>query len=197
MTLIRGKRVRLVPRPLRVVLYKRKGWYFYWTLVGNVKNGPAHELRSLRIYLRSNEPLWRPARALLLGLIRLYLRSAPEVEPSPGLRAKLAEEKHADRLLHDTTGYEEEGLTEVTFFPRYRREPRQKRREIDDRTRAMTLPGPSRTIIVEPIEQPGQPERSPAQPEREPAEPEKAPAEPAEPASPEREREKEPARSLA
>ena len=98
MTLIRGKRVRLVPRPLRVVLYKREGWYFYWTLVGNIKYGPAHELRSLRIYLRSNEPLWRPPRALLLGLIRLYLRSAPEVEPSPGLGAKLAEEKYADRL---------------------------------------------------------------------------------------------------
>ena len=60
----------------------------------------------------------------------------------------------------------------------------------------MTLPGPSRTIIVEPIEQPAQPERSPAQPERDPSrpEPEKAPAEPA---APEREREKEPARSLA
>ncbi len=64
-----------------------------------------------------------------------------------------------------------------------------------DRTRAMTLPGPSRTIIVEPIEQP---ERSPAQPDPEPAtepapEPEEAPAEPA----PEREREKEPAGSPA
>ncbi len=65
-----------------------------------------------------------------------------------------------------------------------------------DPTVAMTLPGPSRTIIVEPIEQPGRapaprepaPEREPA---REPSEPEPAPAEP------EREREKEPARSAA
>ena len=34
---------------------------------------------------------------------------------------------------------------------------RQESRGFDDRTRAMTLPGPSRTIIVEPIEQPGSP----------------------------------------
>ena len=35
----------------------------------------------------------------------------------------------------------------------------------DDSIKVMTLPGPSRTIIVEPIEQP---ETAPAQPEREP-----------------------------
>ena len=56
----------------------------------------------------------------------------------------------------------------------------------------MTLPGPSRTIIVEPIEQP---EHAPAQPE---PTPDSAPAEPVpEPAEePAPDREKEPARSL-
>ena len=58
----------------------------------------------------------------------------------------------------------------------------------------MTLPGPSRTIIVEPIEQPAQPEREPPETATDPTpEPEEAPAEPA----PEREREKEPAGSPA
>ncbi len=59
----------------------------------------------------------------------------------------------------------------------------------------MTLPGPSRTIIVEPIEQP---ETAPAQPERErdPAPSEPVP-EPAEEPTPEREPGKEPARSLS
>ncbi len=57
----------------------------------------------------------------------------------------------------------------------------------------MTLPGPSRTIIVEPIEQP---DRAPAQPEpaEDPAPSEPAP-EPAEEPVPEPDREKEPARS--
>ncbi len=55
----------------------------------------------------------------------------------------------------------------------------------------MTLPGPSRTIIVEPIEQPA---TSPAEPATEPAEePNTEPAEPV----PEPEREKEPARTSA
>ena len=61
----------------------------------------------------------------------------------------------------------------------------------------MTLPGPSRTIIVEPVEAPERPatEPAPAEPEPEPAPaepaPEEAPAEPV-PAAPEREEEKEP-----
>ena len=46
----------------------------------------------------------------------------------------------------------------------------------------MTLPGPSRTIIVEPVEQPAPPERVP-----EPAPEREREAEP-EPATPERER---------
>ena len=55
----------------------------------------------------------------------------------------------------------------------------------------MTLPGPSRTIIVEPIEQP---ETLPAEPATEPVEePNTEPAEPV----PEPDREKEPARTSA
>ncbi len=65
---------------------------------------------------------------------------------------------------------------------------RQERGRITDQIKVMTLPGPSRTIIVEPIEQP---EHAPAQPEPAPAEPTPEPAE--EPAP---DREKEPARSL-
>ena len=67
--------------------------------------------------------------------------------------------------------------------------PCQEDRLTTDPIKAMTLPGPSRTIIVEPIEQP---ETSPAEPATEPAEePNPEPAEPV----PEPEREKEPART--
>ena len=53
----------------------------------------------------------------------------------------------------------------------------------------MTLPGPSRTIIVEPVKRP---ERAPVpDPQREPV----RQPEPAKEPTPEREREKEPARS--
>jgi hypothetical protein len=45
--MIRSKRFRLVPGPVRRALYKRRGWYWYWTLVGNVRRGPAAELRGL------------------------------------------------------------------------------------------------------------------------------------------------------
>jgi hypothetical protein len=55
----------------------------------------------------------------------------------------------------------------------------------------MTLPGPSRTIIVEPIKRP---EHAPVQPEPDPAPSEPEPVE--EPA-PKPDREKEPARSQA
>lgn len=52
----------------------------------------------------------------------------------------------------------------------------------------MILPGPSRTIIVEPIERPAQPQRAPAtEPERDPA------PEPAPDAPPDPDREREPA----
>ena len=66
--------------------------------------------------------------------------------------------------------------------------PCQEDRLTTDPIKAMTLPGPSRTIIVEPIEQP---ETSPAEPATEPAE------EPNTEPVPEPEREKEPARTGA
>jgi len=52
----------------------------------------------------------------------------------------------------------------------------------------MTLPGPSRTIIVEPVEQPAPPEPLPeTEPRREPAPPEREPAPPERERDPERE----------
>ena len=62
-----------------------------------------------------------------------------------------------------------------------------------DSIKVMTLPGPSRTIIVEPIERP---EHAPVQPEPEP-DPAPSEPEPAEEPAPEPDREKEPARSRA
>jgi hypothetical protein len=112
---IRAQRTHLVPARLRPSLYERKGWYWYWTLIGNVRRGPAAELRALQIYLRARTPLWALPRWVLLRLIAFHLRSAPEGEPAEGIKKVILDS--ADCIIHDTTGYEDP-VTVVNFVPR-------------------------------------------------------------------------------
>lgn len=106
--------IRLVPKWIRPLLYKRQRFYWYWTLVRNARKGPAGELRTIRAHLRRTGDVRAPLRQALLLRIRWHLRNA--LDRPPRHLAERVTWDNSGWAIHDTTGYEDP-VTEITFIP--------------------------------------------------------------------------------